>query len=117
MEKILDDFDREFQKLVDDSAKQTATECVQKLRSSSPKRPGGGAYARSWTKKQEGKGWIVYNAKHYQLTHLLENSHVIRNKKGTYGRTSPGHGQIIHIAPVEQYGIQEFPLKISRGLS
>ena len=105
MKDLLDEFSDELDKLVKDSAKETAKECATKLKSSSPKGPRG--YAQSWTTKEKDGGWVVYNAKHYQLTHLLENSHVIRNRKNgpAYGRTSPGHGQIIHIAPVAEEGI------------
>ena len=55
---------------------------------------------------------IVHNRTDYQLTHLLENGHVIRNKKGEYGRTRP----IKHIAPVAEWAENELPNEIERGL-
>lgn len=116
MKDLLDKVDRNVKELVEASAEKTAKECAQKLRTTSPKGPRG--YAQSWTAKKTGDGgWVVHNAKHYQLTHLLENSHVIRNKRGTYGRTSPGHGQVIHIKPVADEGIEGFELRINRGLN
>lgn len=67
----------------------------------SPEGPNG--YKRGWairTKREKyGVNVLIYNKTHPGLTHLLEKSHVIRNKNGTYGRTSPGHGQVIHIQP------------------
>ena len=111
MKELLDTFDHHVQEVVEDAAKESAKECVQKLKATSPKRPGGGEYARSWTSKKLAKGWVVYN-KEYQLTHLLENGHVIRNAKGTYGR-APAHK---HIKPVEEWAIDELPRRILEGI-
>lgn len=107
MRKLLDQVNEEVQKAMDESMKQTAKEAVSKLKSSSPRKTG--KYARGWTTKQIDKnGIVIHNSKHYQLTHLLENGHVIRNKKGTYGRTSG----IKHIAPVEEWASEELPRRI-----
>ena len=115
MTDLLDEVNEGIKEVAEKSAEDSAKECAKKLRETSPKGPRG--YAQSWTAKQVDGSWITYNKDHYQLTHLLENSHVIRNKKGEYGRTSPGHGQIIHIAPVEAEGIRGFELRINRGLN
>ena len=115
MEKLLDSVDKNVKEVVKKSSKESAKECAQKLRASSPKGPRG--YAQSWTAKEVDGAWITYNKDHYQLTHLLENSHLIVNKKGTFGRTSPGHGQIIHIKPVADEGVEGFELRINRGLN
>ena len=115
MKDLLDEFNAHVRDVVEDSAKESAKECAQKLKETSPKGPRG--YARSWTYKKQDGGWVCYNKDHYQLTHLLENSHVIKNAKGEYGRTSPGHGQVVHIAPVEQAGIEGFELRLNRGIS
>ena len=54
---------------------------------------------------------VIYNRTHPHLTHLLEKSHVIKNQYGEYGRTSPGNGQVVHIAPaaekLEEYFMEE----------
>lgn len=114
MREILDKYGEDARRVVKESAKETADLCVQQLKNTSPKRKG--AYARSWTVKAEEHGsvvdYIVHNAKHYQLTHLLENGHVIKNKKGTYGRTHP----IKHIAPAEETGIMRFELGVKARL-
>ena len=83
MRKILEEYDERVQEVADKAAEEAAKQAARTLKSTSPKRPGHGAYARTWTAKREGKGWIVHNSKHYQLTHLLENGHVVRNKYGT----------------------------------
>ena len=115
MEQLLDSVDKNVKEVVKKSSKESAKECAQKLRVTSPKGPRG--YAQSWKAKEVDGAWITYNEDHYQLTHLLENSHMIVNKKGTYGRTSPGHGQIIHIKPVAEQGVEGFELRINRGLN
>ena len=113
MKELLDTFDHHVQEVVEDAAKESAKECVQKLKATSPKRPGGGSYARSWTSKKLAKGWVVYN-KEYQLTHLLENGHASANQYGEYGVRFNG---IKHIAPVEEEGIEGFELRINRGIN
>ena len=113
--EIFDDYDREFKRKVNNSVDKVGKESVAKLKSTSPKKKGD--YAKGWRLKRErGRNGIndvtIHNATDYQLTHLLENGHVIRNKKGTYGRTSP----IKHIKPVEEYFNSEVVEEITREL-
>lgn len=114
MEKILDEYDKKVKDATNNSIDSVSKESVQKLKSTSPKRTG--KYARGWgTKKERGTGGIstvIVKNKVYQLTHLLENGHVVRNAKGTYGRT-PG---IKHIEPVEEWAASELPQEIEREL-
>ena len=111
MKQILDEFDEKVNKVLEEAANETADEAADKLRNTSPRKSG--EYAEGWTVKREGDGDVVVHNTHYQLTHLLENGHVIRNKKGTYGRTSG----IKHIKPVETWANKEFQNKIERGLN
>ena len=105
--RIVEQYGRQAREAVEKAVRKTGRETAKDLRNTSPKRTG--AYASSWTTKvtrSSGRliGVTVYNKEHYQLTHLLENGHVIKNKKGEYGRTRP----IKHIEPAEQKGIADF---------
>ena len=111
MAELLDEVDKEVQESARKNIDGVAKESVQKLRNTSPVKTG--SYAKGWsTKKQGDMDVVVYNRTDYQLTHLLENGHVIRNKKGTYGR-APAHK---HIKPVEEWAIDELPRRILEGI-
>lgn len=113
--QILDEYDVKLKRATNNSMDVVAKEAVSKLKNTSPKKTGD--YARGWgVHRERGSGGIntvtVRNKTDYQLTHLLENGHVIRNKKGEYGRTNG----IKHIAPVEEWAISELPAEIEREL-
>jgi len=115
MDKILDSYSREVQEATNKAIDSVAKESASKLRDTSPKKSG--EYAKGWkVKKERGRDGLqtvtVHNKTNYQLTHLLENGHVVRNKKGTYGRTRP----IKHIAPVEEWAVDELPREIEERL-
>ena len=113
MADILQEFSGKIDDLVEQSTKEVAEDTVRFLKANSPKSPKGGQYARSWTKKKDGKGMIVYNKKHYQLTHLLEFGHVIKNQFGSYaGRTTAND----HIARAEKEGNEKYVRIIKRGI-
>lgn len=116
MDLILKDYNREVISETNEAIDAVGKEAVQKLKNTSPRRKG--KYARSWTMKTERGGALKCNTvtvhnKVYQLTHLLENGHVIRNAKGTYGRVAG----IKHIAPVEDWAADELPNMIKRKLT
>ena len=115
LKKILDEYDDEVQKTANDVMKTVSKEAVQKLKSPSPKKSG--RYARGWALKSVGAHGsivdiVVYNKTDWQLTHLLNNGHVIRNKYGTYGRKSGDN----HIGNVEKWANQEVESEIERKL-
>ena len=118
MADILDDYSKEVKKVTGESIEKVGKESVRKLKNTSPKgTPHRRRYAEGWRlKKVKGRNGIdeatVHNATNYQLTHLLENGHIIRNAKGTYGRTNG----IKHIAPVEEWAAGELPQEIERRL-
>lgn len=110
--RILDEYDETLQRAIDREAAAVAKEAAAKLRNTSPRRTG--EYARGWKSKRLSEhAYVVYNSKAPGLTHLLENGHLIRNKKGTYGRTSG----IKHIKPVEEWASEEFQRRIEGDLS
>lgn len=66
--------------------------CCSKIQNKSPK-GFRGKYARGWRTEVDktyggGYGVVVYNATDWQLTHLLENGHIIANKKDGTGWAS-----------------------------
>lgn len=115
LQEVFDEYSIKLKRVTNNAADVVAKQAVQKLRSSSPRKTG--SYARGWgIKRERGVAGIntviIRNRTDYQLTHLLERPHIIRNKKGTYGSTS-GHP---HIKPVEEWANQELPREIEREL-
>ena len=103
--KELKDFAGITEDAVDKGVTETAKEAVRDLRNAHPS--GSGEYG-SWDKKYN-KGWkvmqtktdkryskkaTIHNATDYQLTHLLENGHALKN--GGRTRAFP------HIAPIAE---------------
>lgn len=101
-----------MKKAVDKAAKDS----VMDLKTDSPKRTG--AYAQDWTSKnnKQTKQWayakVVYNKRHYRLTHLLEKGHKVVNAKNgrTWVDASP------HIADVEKEAVEELVKEIKGGV-
>lgn len=114
MQDILDDYSKDVKEATNDAIEKTSKESVRKLKDTSPKKSG--EYAKGWKLKKErgrdGIATVTVHNKIYQLTHLLENGHVVRNAKGTYGRTSG----VKHIAPVEEWAESELQQEIERKL-
>ena len=72
-----------------------------------------GKYAKSWRVKKVKENSnsinvVVHSEKNYQLIHLLEFGHALRNG----GRSKA----IPHIAPAEQRGIENFEKRVMEGL-
>ena len=106
LNKELKDYTSEVKEKVVACQKKAANYTARKLRNTSPRKTGN--YASGWTSKTEVDELTatstVYNRKAPHLTHLLENGHVTRNKKGYFGRT-PAH---VHIKPAEEDGARYF---------
>lgn len=114
MKDILDDYTDELMNTVVDVLGEVAEEAAEQLQQTSPKRrKHGGAYARSWSVKEEKNrtftSEIVYNKKHYQLTHLLEFGHAIA---GGGRRVDP----IVHIEPVNARSEEEAVKRITEAI-
>lgn len=114
MDEILETVTENVRGVLETDSMQVAKETVQKLKNTSPRgTPHQKKYAEGWRVSKKRKAdLVVHNATNYQLTHLLENGHLIVNKKGTYGRTHP----IKHIAPAEEWAADELPRRIVRDL-
>lgn len=99
--KILDDYRDTTIDKMKESVDKAAKQAVNELKTSSPKRTG--TYAKDWAAKKDRKankwayGKVVYNKKHYRLTHLLEKGH--RKVNGGMVAARP------HIAKVEEKAI------------
>ena len=106
----------EVQDLIQDEAKKVAKEAQKQLKEKSPTNKKNtstkGRYKKGWRIKNEsGKGFvkiIIHNATDYQLTHLLEKPHALRN--GT--SSTP----IVHIKPVEEYVVSEYQKRVEDGI-
>jgi len=113
MYEILDEVSDRVKGVMKTSIKEVAKETAKKLRSVSPK-GATGSYAKGWKAGARKDGdYVVHNATDYQLTHLLENGHVVRNKYGTYGR-APAQ---VHIKPVEEWANDEVVNRITEELN
>lgn len=99
----------EVEEGIEEAKKKVAQDTVKLLKSTSPVRKKGPSrgYAKSWTaKRQPDGGYVVHNAKHYQITHLLEKGHA----KVGGGRVAA----IPHIAPAEKQGIEQYIKSVER---
>ena len=118
----IDDLAREVMRGLDEYADVT-TEQVKKavrkagntvrreIQQNAPKNTGD--YAKSWAVKKVRESphtleLVVHSKNRYQLTHLLEFGHCLRNG----GRTRA----IPHIAPAEEKGIEQLEKQIERSI-
>ena len=106
IKEILDEYSTDIQEAITEEAQIVAKKGVEKLKNTSPKKTG--SYRRGWrVKTTKGVNYVesvIYNATNWQLTHLLEKPHAIRNKYGTWGTSTPK----VHIEPVEKECISEY---------
>ena len=120
--KAINDTLKEYEKSVTqiygECGKEIADDVVKKLKMVRFGKYDQHQYSKSWAVKEE-KGamntpyFIIYNKKHYRLTHLLEYGHVIRD--GT-GRKVGEAGAIPHIKPMEEWLQNQLPKLLEREL-
>lgn len=123
LSNVILDYLENFKDVTEEACKngvlETADDAVKELRNAHP--AGSGEY-HSWN--EYNKGWkkrtssqktkmkgiqaVVWNEKHYQLTHLLEKGHALRDG----GRSSA----FPHIAPVEQKCEEELIRNIKKNI-
>ena len=118
----IDDLAREVMKGLDEYADVTTEQVKRAVRKAgntvrkeiqenAPKNTGD--YAKSWTTKKVRESshtleLVVHSKNRYQLTHLLEFGHCLRNG----GRTRA----VPHIAPAEEKGIEQLEKQIERSI-
>lgn len=106
LEEILDEYSQDIQDGIVKAAEDISKEGVAELKNTSPKKTG--SYRKGWrVKKTKGAysiSCIIHNATDYQLTHLLEKPHALRN-----GGTSRPQ---VHIKPVEEQCRNKFEREV-----
>lgn len=113
MQKILDEYGREASAAIEKSSVGVGAAAANKLKANSPRQKHHyRRYAEGWRWKKDKNGTVVYNATNWQLTHLLENGHVVINGTGRVG-DAPA---VKHIEPVEQWANEEFENRVRREL-
>ena len=111
--RILDEYGDEVKKVARKDAKKAGRKTSADLRNVSAGMFGSGDYSSGWAYKQVDEDTVtVYNRKMPGLAHLLEKGHVIRNKKGEYGR-APAYP---HIADVEAKQTDQFVQNVVNDL-
>ena len=112
IELTLDDYAKGVDKALAKASDEAGKSAENEIHHTSPARPDGGEYRKSWTYSEKeikrGKSYrtemVVYNQKHYRLTHLLEKSHRIANKYGRYGKSAAQP----HISVAQKNAEKEF---------
>jgi hypothetical protein len=113
--KYLDNYSDEVIKATEETVVEIAQESVKKLKEESPKRAGNSKhkYSKGWTYELDrGRlrtGAVIYGKKGtYNLAHLLEYGHVLRNGGRKVGEASARP----HIKKVEEWAIEEFEKRL-----
>ena len=110
MKGILTEYTDEVTKVVTDVISEVAEEAAGELHSAGTFQ--GTKYRAGWTAETEKRrlfnSAVVYNKKHYRLTHLLEYGHATRNG----GRTRAFE----HIAPISEKAQEEAVKKLKEAI-
>lgn len=99
------------------AVQKVGTDCRNEIKVKSPKK--NGDYASGWRKRTvyESATAIrveVYNATDYQLTHLLEYGHVVKNRPN--GRVLGSARAFPHIRPAEERAQKELVKLIEKAV-
>lgn len=116
MGAVLNDILKDYGDYITEGMKVAVTSIAnnakEETKAASPvgKGPRRGRYRRGWAVKSEeerlAKSAIVHNRTDYQLTHLLEKGHALRN--GGRAKAIP------HIGPAEDKAVQELEKAVTK---
>lgn len=116
--QILDTYSYNVVEESKEAIDQTADETERVLHNTSPARRKR-EYANSWTwanvlDSPLARVDAIYNEKHWQLIHLLEYGHIVRNRRGgpSYGRARA----IPHVMPAKEYAEKIFTQLIKEAI-
>ena len=120
---VLNDFTDEEVETIEETFKETAKDTRDMVSASSPSRTGD--YASGWEVIEEVRGamgetvsFTVANPKHYQLTHLLEKGHAVKNQFGEPERAGAKRRVSAkrHIKPAEVWGNESLLARLREKL-
>lgn len=99
------------------AVKKTATECKNNIKAHSPKLTGD--YAKGWVTKKEFESAnelriSVKNRTDYQLTHLLEYGHIVKNRPD--GKVLGSASAHPHIRPAELRAKKDLMKRIEKAV-
>lgn len=112
IENVLHQIPQKVDNVIDEATKKVAKDAVKTLKATSPKKQGGGRYAKGWSTKKVGKQTVIYNKTDAQLTHLLENGHDVV----AHGKKVGHYDGVKHIAPVEKEVIEKMTEEVEKGI-
>jgi len=93
----IQEYTEDVSRAIEEENEKIADKAVKELRNTKLKRTG--QYAKGWTKKKQGNGYVIYNKNKPSLTHLLEHGHAKRGGGRVSGKP--------HIRPVEEKAIKK----------
>jgi hypothetical protein len=105
--KALTEYTQEVTEGLEEAKLKIAKDTVKELKKAGGFKDLTGDYRKGWARKKVGTAQVVHNRTDYQLTHLLENGHVI---EGGTGRSE----SFPHIRPAEQRAIREYVEQVEK---
>lgn len=111
--KALEQYTKEVSEAIEKDKEETAKAIVDELKQSTAwtdRTKGAKNYRKGFAVKKEGQkgnqSFIVYNKNKPQVTHLLENGHLLRNGKRSAGRP--------HWRPISEKHIEQHEKRIEQ---